>query len=78
MYEPLKIFERHHCRILPPNPTVEHLGPLSDDRLPRLPEDYRSEINLRALDWLEDVARRLERGYVLTIDYGFEREEWLM
>lgn len=55
---------------------TEALGPLSDSRLPRLPEGYRSECNLRALDWLEGIARRLERGYVLTIDYGFEREEY--
>jgi SAM-dependent MidA family methyltransferase len=55
---------------------TESLGPLSDARLPRLPEGYRSEFNLRALDWLEGVARRLTRGYVLTIDYGFERAEY--
>jgi SAM-dependent MidA family methyltransferase len=54
----------------------ETLGPLSDARLPRLPEGYRSEFNLRALDWLEEIARRLRRGYVLTIDYGFERAEY--
>jgi SAM-dependent MidA family methyltransferase len=55
---------------------TESLGPLSDARLPRLPEGYRSEFNLRALDWLSDVARRLRRGWVVTIDYGFEREEY--
>jgi SAM-dependent MidA family methyltransferase len=55
---------------------TEELGPLSDGRLPRLPEGYRSEFNLCAPDWLEDVARRLERGYILTIDYGFERQEY--
>jgi SAM-dependent MidA family methyltransferase len=54
----------------------EELGPLSDARLLRLPEGYRSEFNLRALDWLTDVARRLKRGYVLTIDYGFESAEY--
>lgn len=54
----------------------EVLGPRSDPRLPRLPEGYRSEINLRALDWLENVARHLERGYILTIDYGFKRAEY--
>lgn len=32
---------------------------------------YRSEINLAALDWLETVSHKLERGYVLTIDYGY-------
>lgn len=55
---------------------AEEFGPLSDPRLPRLPDGYRSEFNLRALDWLDDIARRLKRGYVLTIDYGFEREEY--
>ncbi|BAZ66769.1 hypothetical protein NIES4106_15210 [Fischerella sp. NIES-4106] len=35
------------------------------------PEGYRSEINLAALDWLGVVADRLQRGYVLTIDYGY-------
>ncbi len=55
---------------------TEDFGPLSDARLPRLPAGYRSEINLRALDWLEDIARRLQSGYVLTIDYGFPRGEY--
>jgi len=34
-------------------------------------DGYRSEINLAALDWLSIVADRLQRGYVLTIDYGY-------
>ncbi|MBU7585737.1 MAG: class I SAM-dependent methyltransferase [Nostoc sp. TH1S01] len=35
------------------------------------PDGYRSEINLAALDWLSIVADRLQRGYVVTIDYGY-------
>lgn len=55
----------------------EVLGPLSDPRLPRLPAGYRSEFNLRAVDWVRDVAGRLTAGsYLLTIDYGFERAEY--
>ncbi|HEY9646747.1 MAG TPA: SAM-dependent methyltransferase, partial [Chroococcidiopsis sp.] len=34
-------------------------------------EGYRTEVNLAALDWLATVASRLQRGYVLTIDYGY-------
>jgi SAM-dependent MidA family methyltransferase len=34
-------------------------------------DGYRSEINLAALNWLGIVADRLQRGYVLTIDYGY-------
>jgi SAM-dependent MidA family methyltransferase len=55
----------------------ESLGPLSDPRLPRLPAGCRSEFNLRALDWLTDLSRRLATSaYLLTIDYGFERPEY--
>lgn len=32
---------------------------------------YRSEVNLAALDWLNTVADRVQRGYLLTIDYGY-------
>ena len=31
---------------------------------------WRAEINLRALDWIRDAARRLTRGFVILIDYG--------
>lgn len=31
---------------------------------------YRSEVNLAALDWMSKVAQKLQRGYLLTIDYG--------
>lgn len=56
---------------------TEQLGPFSDPRLPRLPDGYRSEINLRALDWLTNIAARLSPGrHILTIDYGFERAEY--
>lgn len=34
-------------------------------------DGYRSEINLAALDWLGTVSQKLDRGYVLTIDYGY-------
>jgi SAM-dependent MidA family methyltransferase len=63
---------------------VEVLGPLSTPRLAEylhdLPiqymEGYRTEVNLRALDWLADVSRRLKRGWIITIDYGYERDEY--
>ncbi|MGB3493473.1 MAG: class I SAM-dependent methyltransferase [Elainellaceae cyanobacterium] len=35
------------------------------------PDGYRAEVNLNALDWIETVSQRLQRGYVLTIDYGY-------
>lgn len=33
------------------------------------------EVNLSALDWLERIARSLDRGFVLTIDYGYTAPE---
>lgn len=33
-------------------------------------ENQEAEVNLNACDWIEDAARCLERGFVLTIDYG--------
>lgn len=35
------------------------------------PDGYRTEVNLAALDWLKMVADKLQRGYLLTIDYGY-------
>lgn len=35
----------------------------------------RAEVNLAAPDWMRQVASRVARGYVLTIDYGYPSEE---
>jgi SAM-dependent MidA family methyltransferase len=37
----------------------------------QLPWGFRTEINLQAIDWIERVAGVLNKGFVLTIDYGF-------
>lgn len=62
---------------------IECLMPLSSDtlahRLRRVsadwPEGYRTEMNLRASDWMKEVAQRLDRGFVLTIDYGHSAQD---
>ena len=36
---------------------------------------WRVEINLRAVDWVRDAARRLQRGFMMLIDYGHEATE---
>jgi len=40
------------------------------------PEGYRSEVNLAALNWIEAIAARLQRGYLLTIDYGYSAAQY--
>jgi SAM-dependent MidA family methyltransferase len=62
----------------------ETSGPLSTPRLteyfelvgidladPQYTVGYRTEVHLAALDWMQTVANKLRRGYVLTIDYGY-------
>ena len=40
------------------------------------PQDYRTEVNINALDWLKMLASKLKRGYVLTVDYGYTAEKY--
>ncbi len=53
--------------------------PLLAGRLDRLgvelPDGTRGEINLRIGQWARQVATIIERGFVLTIDYGHEAKE---
>ena len=37
-----------------------------------LMEGQQAEAALEACDWITEIARRLERGFVLTIDYGHD------
>lgn len=36
----------------------------------QLEEGQRVEVNRRAVRWMESVAAKLERGFVITVDYG--------
>jgi SAM-dependent MidA family methyltransferase len=59
-------------------------GPVSDDdlrrRLEKVPRyadvAYETEVSLTALDWVEEVSRRLTRGFVLAVDYGYARDDF--
>jgi SAM-dependent MidA family methyltransferase len=58
-------------------------APLSTDalppalaQLPTVPPDYETEINLAAPAWIAEISTRLQRGYLLAIDYGFPRAEY--
>ncbi|NES82150.1 MAG: class I SAM-dependent methyltransferase [Moorea sp. SIO2B7] len=39
-------------------------------------DGYRTEVNLVALEWVETIAKRLQRGYLLTIDYGYTAQRY--
>ncbi len=36
---------------------------------------WRAEINLQAVDWVREAARRLRRGFMILIDYGHDARE---
>jgi SAM-dependent MidA family methyltransferase len=40
-----------------------------------LVEGQQAEAGLEACDWIQEIGRRLKRGFVLTIDYGHEARE---
>jgi SAM-dependent MidA family methyltransferase len=37
---------------------------------------YRTEVNLAALSWLEQVSKKLQRGYIISIDYGYSADRY--
>ncbi len=41
----------------------------------RLSYDFNTEVNLDALEWITDAANILNEGFIITIDYGFSKEE---
>ena len=57
---------------------VERVAEVSSPQLPAyfeqvgvaLEPGWRAEVNLGALAWVRDAARRLDRGFVVLIDYG--------
>jgi SAM-dependent MidA family methyltransferase len=41
----------------------------------KLQEGQHAEVNLDACKWISDAARRMQRGFVLTVDYGYAARE---
>jgi SAM-dependent MidA family methyltransferase len=37
--------------------------------------DQQAEVNLKACTWIREAGKRLARGFVLSVDYGFEAPE---
>lgn len=51
-------------RFAPNLPATEH------------PDGWTAELRPGARRWMERIARRLRRGHVLIVDYGYTLEEW--
>jgi len=39
-------------------------------------DGYRTEVNLQLIPWLKQVSQCLQRGFVLTIDYGYPAHQY--
>jgi SAM-dependent MidA family methyltransferase len=39
-------------------------------------DGYRTEVNLAAIDWLQTVSSKLNKGYLLSIDYGYTSQRY--
>ncbi len=51
---------------------IHHLA-----RLPgTLPAGYETEVHLASFLWIEELAPKITRGFVLAVDYGFARENF--
>jgi SAM-dependent MidA family methyltransferase len=47
------------------------------EKLPPIPvSPYETEVNRGALNWVADVSRKLARGFVLAVDYGYPRDQF--
>ncbi|MFQ3573738.1 MAG: SAM-dependent methyltransferase [Thermodesulfovibrionales bacterium] len=69
-----KIVEEHYpCR----QDTMEYIN----DFCPQITDDrfddcYRTEINLSAKEWLQKAYRALGEGFIITIDYGYNSDDY--
>lgn len=63
---------------------AEVIGPPSSELLRKylrrsvsnLPEGYKGVINLEIIPWIREISAALSRGFVLTIDYGYEEHDY--
>ncbi|TAF54691.1 MAG: class I SAM-dependent methyltransferase, partial [Oscillatoriales cyanobacterium] len=58
------------------NPSDTAVLHRATNRIQHYPEGYTTEVNLAAKDWMRSIARILDHGYVLTIDYGYDTDRY--
>jgi SAM-dependent MidA family methyltransferase len=58
------------------NPSTPELEAYFEHVAITLTEGQRAEVNLEAFRWLQGVSQGLDRGFVITIDYGYPAQEF--
>jgi len=56
-------------------PSAPELATYFEELNIRLAAGQRAEVNLESSRWIRDVGRALDRGFVVTIDYGYPAAE---
>ena len=70
-----EVYVSPQLRLIERAPSTPALAEYLERLKVRLEPGWRAEINLRAVEWVRDIARRLRRGFVILIDYGHEAHE---
>ncbi len=66
--------ENHQLHFIEDTPSSDEIITRAGDLASTLPDGYRGEVNLRIQDWATKIKSLLKSGYVLTIDYGHDRD----
>jgi SAM-dependent MidA family methyltransferase len=67
--------ESSPLRLIEAPPSTPRLQEYLDRLGIALEPGWRAEINLRAVDWAAEAARRMRRGFMILIDYGHVARE---
>ena len=57
-------------------PSTGELSTYLDENRIQLTNDFTTEVHLEAVRWVEEIARVLDRGLALTIDYGHTAQDY--
>ena len=55
---------------------LSYFEEFSIDMTSVMEKGYRTEVNLEIKKWIRDIANKLFRGFVLTIDYGYPADDY--
>ncbi len=56
-------------------PLASDEAAMLEKMIPALPDGFQFEWSPRARAWMSRIGRALDRGYVITLDYGYRRNE---
>ncbi|MGO4887146.1 class I SAM-dependent methyltransferase [Anaerobacillus sp. MEB173] len=88
---PVHVVEKNHQQIEEVFVTVDDFGELGEIKKqcenqrvlqwlqnygPKLKEGQRIEVPLYMNDWIKGVSQWIDKGVMITIDYGYTKDEW--